>query len=179
MVDICISFDLEMGVIFCLLKSYCLAIYPDIIHLPSSFQLGGDSLNWSNKLCYLNIFITVNSKNLFDLNNKIGKFYAAIYLVISNCGLNKELVALELLKHKCAPILLYALDAIFVNNKVRYVTCKARNVSISLTFNINRCLSTRHLFYQCDLLSASFKKDLLQLKLLSLQVNSLNCLIIA
>ena len=74
MVDICISFDLEMGVLFCLLKSNCLAIYPDIIHLPSSFQLGGDSLNWSNKLCYLDVLITVNSKNFFDLKIKLVNF---------------------------------------------------------------------------------------------------------
>ena len=40
-----------------------------------------------------------------------------------NCSVNKELVAPELLKHKCAPILSYALDSISVNNKVRDVIC--------------------------------------------------------
>ena len=68
-------------------------------------QLGGKSLNWFNKLRYLDIFITNNSKNFFDLNEQIGKFYTAIYSIIFNCGINKELVALELLKRKCAPIL--------------------------------------------------------------------------
>ena len=48
-----------------------------------------------------------------------------------------------------------------------------------LSFNINRRESTRHLFYHCDLLSASFKIDLLQLTLLSSQVNSPNHLIFA
>ena len=106
MVDICVSFGIEMGVTFSLLKSNCLAIYPGKIHFPSSsIQLGGNSLNWSNKLRYLGISITNNSKNLFDLNEQIGKFYTAIHSIISNCGVNKELVALELLKRKCAPIL--------------------------------------------------------------------------
>ena len=83
---------------FSLLKSNCLAIYPDKIHFPSSsIQLGGISLNWSNKLRYLGIFITNNSKFFFYLNKKISKFYAAIHSIISNCGVNKELVALELL----------------------------------------------------------------------------------
>ena len=41
------------------------------------------------------------------------------------------------------------------------------------------CESTRHLFYHCDLLTASFKIDLLQLTLLSSQVNSPNRLIFA
>ena len=96
MVDICVSFGIEMGVTFSLLKSNCLAIYPGKIHFPSSsIQMGGISLNWSNKLHYLDIFITNNSKNLFDLNEQIGKFYTAIHSIISNCGVNKELFALE------------------------------------------------------------------------------------
>ena len=36
MVDICVSFGIEMGVTFSLLKSNCLAIYPGKIHFPSS-----------------------------------------------------------------------------------------------------------------------------------------------
>ena len=71
----------------------------------------------------------------------------------------------------------YALDAISIINKIRDVICKAWNVSIRLIFNINRRESTRHLFYHCNILSASFKIDLLQLALLSSQVNSPNRLI--
>ena len=101
------SFCIEVGVTFSLLKSNCLVINRGKIHLPSSsIQLGSNSLKWSNKLRYLGIFISNNSKNLFDLNVQIGKFYAAIYSIISNYGVNKELVALELLKCKCAPIFL-------------------------------------------------------------------------
>ena len=44
--------------------------------------------------------MTYNTKNLFNLNEQIGQFYAAIHSIISNCGLNKELVGLELLKRK-------------------------------------------------------------------------------
>ena len=85
MVDISESFGIKMGVTFSLLKSNCLAIYPGKIHFPSSsIQLFSNSLNWSNKLRYLSIFITYNSKNLLDLNEQIGKFYAAIHLIISN-----------------------------------------------------------------------------------------------
>ena len=44
--DICISFGIEMGVTSSLLKSNCLEIYSAKIHLPSSsIQLGGNSLN--------------------------------------------------------------------------------------------------------------------------------------
>ena len=64
-----------------------------------------------------------------------------------------------------------ALDVISINNKIRDVICKAWNASIRLIFNINRRESTRHLFHHCNLLSASFKVDLLQLTLLSSQVN--------
>ena len=50
MIDICVSFGIEMGVTFNLLQSNCLAIYPGKIHFPSSsIQLSGISLNWSNK----------------------------------------------------------------------------------------------------------------------------------
>ena len=101
MVDICVPFGIEMGVTFSLLKSNFLAIYPGKIHFPSSsIQFGGSSLHCCNKLRYLGIFITNNSKNLFDVNDQIGKFYAAIHSIISNCGVNKEIVALELLKRK-------------------------------------------------------------------------------
>ena len=69
MIDICVLFGIEMGVIFSLLKSNCLAICPGKIHLSSSsIQLGDYKLNWSNKLRYLGTFITNNSKNLFYLN---------------------------------------------------------------------------------------------------------------
>ena len=89
---------------------------------------------------------------MFNLNDQIGKFYAAVHSIISNCGVNKELVALELLKRKCALILFYALDAISINNKIRDVICKAWNASIRMIFNINSRESTRHLLYHCDLL---------------------------
>ena len=89
-------------------------------------------------------------------------------MTISNYGVNKEIFALELLMHNCAPIISYALDAISVNNKVRDVICKTWNASTRLIFNINRRGSARQLFHHCDLLSASFKIDLLQLTLLSL-----------
>ena len=69
------SFGIKIGVSFSLLKSHCLAIYPGKIHFPSSsIQLGGNSLNMSNKLRYLGIFIINNFKNLFDLNEQIDKF---------------------------------------------------------------------------------------------------------
>ena len=108
---------------------------------------------------------------MFDLNEQIGKFCAAIHSIISNCGVNKEIAALELLKRKCAPILVYALDAISVNNKVRGVIFKAWNASLHLLFKIYRRESTRYLFYYCDLLSVSCETDLFQLTLLPSQVN--------
>ena len=113
---------------------------------------------------------------MFNLNEQIDKFYAVIHSIISSCGVNKELVTFELLKRKCAPILIYTLDAIF-NNKVRNVICKAWNASTRLIFNINKRESKGYLFYHCDLISANFKIDLLLLTLLSSQVNSLNRLI--
>ena len=116
---------------------------------------------------------------MFDLNEQIIKFYRAIHSIISNCGVNKKLVAFEFLQRQCAPFLFYALDAISVTNKVRDVICKAWNSSIRLILNINRRESTRHLFYHCDLLSVSFKIDLLQVTLLSSQVNLPNHFIFA
>ena len=103
-------------------------IYPSKIHFPSSSsQLSGNSLNWSNKFTLPWFFITNNSKNLFHLNEQICKFFAAIYSIISNCGVNKDIVALELLKRRCAPILFYVLDAIFFNAKIKDAICKAWN----------------------------------------------------
>ena len=102
----------------------------------------------------------------------------AIHYNISNCSVNKELGALELLKRRLnAHLSFLCSKCISVNNKVTDVICKAWNAFIRLIFNINRRESTRHLFYHCDLLSASFKTDLLQLALLSSQVNSPNILI--
>ena len=52
------SFGTEMGVTNSFLKSSCLAIYLGKIHLPSSsIQLVVNTLNWSNKLRYLGIFV--------------------------------------------------------------------------------------------------------------------------
>ena len=157
MVDICVSFVIEIGATFSLLKSNFLAIYRGKFHLPSSsIQSDGSSLNWFNKLRYLGSFIINNSKNLFNLNEQVSKLYAVIHSVISDYSLNKKLiVTFELLKCKCAPIFFYALGAISVNNyKVRDIISKACNAFVRLIFKINRRESTRHLFYHCDLLSA-------------------------
>ena len=69
----------------------------------------------------------------------------------------------------CSYTFLYSIDVISANNKVSGIICKVWNVSTCLIFNINRYESTKHF---CDLLSASFKIDLLQLTLLSSQMNS-------
>ena len=105
-VDICVSFGIKMGATFSYLKSNCLAINPGKIRLAlSSIQLSGNSLNRSNKLRDFGIFIIDSSKNLFNLNEQVGKFHVAIHSVVSNCGLNKEFGALEILKRKRIPIL--------------------------------------------------------------------------
>ena len=45
MVDICVSFDIEMGVAFSLLESDCVVIYLDKNHFPSSsIQLSENSM---------------------------------------------------------------------------------------------------------------------------------------
>ena len=96
MVNICVSFGIEIGVTFSLLKSNCLAIYLGKIQPPSSnIQLGGISLNWSYKLRYLGISITNYYTKFFYLNEQIDKFYATIHSNKSKCGVNKDLLLLS------------------------------------------------------------------------------------
>ena len=116
MVNYCvmISIYIKMRVTLNLLKSNCRAIYLGKIHLPSSsIQLDCNSLNWSLSLGYviLQYYYYNNCKNLFDLNEQVVKFYATIHSFISNCVLNQELVALEILKRKCTPTILHALKS--------------------------------------------------------------------
>jgi hypothetical protein len=164
MLDLCAKFCFDLGVTFGSSKSYCLAMYPDKLKFPvSSILLNGVELQWVNKLHYLGISICNDSKHIFDVSKQISDFYGAIHSIITNCGPNRELVTLEILKRKCAPILFYGLDCINVDYVIKDSISKAWNRAIRLVFGINKRESTRLLFYYCNLLSASFYIGLLQI----------------
>ena len=146
-------------------KSYCLAIYPDKIHIPSSdIDLNGQKLKLIDKLKYLGVYIINNFKQLFDVSEQVTKFYSSIHSVVSCC--NKEMVRLEILKRKCAPILFYGLDSIKINGNIVNLIRKAWICAIRMTFNIRSRESTRHLLYFCNSKFASFIIDQLQMGML-------------
>ena len=80
------------------------------------------------------------------------------------CGVNRELAFLELLKSKCALTLLYGLDAMYFDVKIRKVIRKAWNRAIRAVFSIKSRENTRHLLYFCNLWSTSLRIGLCYLK---------------
>ena len=58
---------------------------------------------------------------------------------------------------------LYTLNAICIKNNIKDTVSKAWNFGIRKVFNLNYTENTRNLFYYCDLMSATFNNDCLQL----------------
>jgi hypothetical protein len=167
MINVCLQFGVKMGITFGHAKSKGLAIYPGCVNrVPvSSLSINGIDLPWVAKLRYLGVFITNNSKNVFDITEQIRKFYGSVHSILSHTDTNNELVVLEILKKQCSPILFYGLNAICISNSMRDMVSKAWNFGIRKVFNINKRESTRLLFYYCNLMSASFTIDCMQMSL--------------
>jgi hypothetical protein len=180
MVDICVQFGIKMGITFSHAKSKCLAIYPyNSYRVPvSSLCINNVNLPWVFKLRYLGIFITNNSKQVFDVTDQISKFYGSMHSVLSHTDASNELVILEILKKQCSPILFYGLNAISVTSNIRDVISKAWNFGIRKVFGYNTRESTRLLFYYCNLMSASFNIDLMQISLYISVCNSTNPMLV-
>ena len=181
MINICLHFGIKMGITFGHAKSKCLAIYPGYgTKIPAStLCINNVNLPWVTKLRYLGVYITNNSKNIFDVSEQVQKFYGCMHSVLSHTDVNNELIILEILKKQCAPILFYALNAINVTNNIREVVSKAWNFGIRKVFNMNKRESTRLLFYYCNLMSASFTIDCAQLSLYSAVCTMSNPVIVA
>ena len=166
MINLCVTFGKCFGIKFNPIKSQCMAFHPTIVNfIPCTcLVIDNHKLEWVCKLRYLGVFLVNNSKCLFDVSAQIAKFYGSVHSVLVHCaGVNKEVILLEILKTKCAPVLFYGFDAMHVDNATRDVVSKAWNWAIRSVFNIKKRESTRLLFNYCNLLSASFKIDYLQL----------------
>jgi hypothetical protein len=170
MIDICVNFGRLHGISYNPLKSQCMALHPSQRNYvpPSVLKLGECELGWVHRMRYLGVFIVNNPKGLFDVSAQVTKFYGSVHALLAQCGnLNRELVMLEILRTKCAPILFYGLDAISINNDIRDVISKAWNWAIRSVFGIKKRESTRLLLKFCNMLSANFKIDCLQLCLIA------------
>ena len=68
------------------------------------------------------------------------------------CGSTNELVLLEILETKCAPILFYEIDAISISSNIKQAINKAWKWAIRVSFGLRRHENMRLLFKYCNLL---------------------------
>ena len=73
---------------------------------------------------YLGIYIKNDCKNLFDVCERITKFYDNVHSMTAHFSNNNELVALRILEKQCLPVLFYGLNAICIADKIRNTVVK-------------------------------------------------------
>ena len=111
-------------------KSSCLHIGAIRDKLCSSIHtLNGREFDWVNEVCYLGVHIVHFHKFTCSVDQAKWSFYRAANTIFAKVGrLASEEVMVQLLKQKCLPILLYALDVCNLNKRTMQ----------SLDFTINR-----------------------------------------
>ena len=89
----------------------------------------GRELVWADEIRYLGVFIVRATKFKCSVDHAKRSFYRAANSIFASVGrLASEEVMVQLLKHKCLPILLYALEVCNLDKRVLQ----------SLDFTVNR-----------------------------------------
>jgi hypothetical protein len=112
MLDVCSAVGKSIGIKFNSRKSSCLIIGPNAHGTPTPMSIGGEQIQWAQKLKYLGI--TLNSSSVFtvDLSEIRRKFYVAINSILSQCNYTSDIIKLELVEKHCLPILLYCIESL-------------------------------------------------------------------
>ena len=98
----------------------------------------GQLIHWSNTITYLGV--TIVSATSFNCSFKVakGKFYRAFNAIFGKVGrCANEVVTVELLRAKCMPILLYAVEACPIKSS------EINNLQFALTGAIMKIFNTK------------------------------------
>jgi len=114
MLIICDSVALELGINFNAVKSKCINIGPDLSISPTNLLIGNFNLPWADNLEYLGICISRAKSFQIDLTTTRKKFFASVNAILSKCNFTSQLVKLTLLESHSLPILLYAVESLYL-----------------------------------------------------------------
>ena len=113
-------------------------------------------LKWSDNFIYLGIDIVLGSSLNVCCKNRIKKFMASVSSVLHFKSVRYENVFAKILIRKCLPVLIYGLDAVFLDsNSIKLVT-QVWKCAFRWLYGVGKFTSTRHLFDSHDTMSMRF-----------------------
>jgi len=117
MLDICTNVGLSLGLKFNSKKSHCISIGPSpIIALPSMI-IASQSMNWSEQIKYLGVWINAHKNFNVDLKESRRKFFMTLNSLLSKTKFACDLVKLKLLESYCLTFLTYGTESGILDNK--------------------------------------------------------------
>ena len=124
MLDICNNVGNCLGIKFNNKKSHCMCIGPlSYVSLPP-MQIDDQSINWSQQIKYLGIWINAHKKFNVDLNENRCKFFRTLNSILSKTKFACDLVKLKLLESYCLTSLTYGIESGILDNKqLQSVNC--------------------------------------------------------
>ena len=118
LIDICEYDFYELDLKFNIKKSACLRIGKAFSAACANIVLNNEAIPWVFSTRYLGVYFKNGTKCNFDFTEIKSKFYRSVNSIFSKIGTMKNInVVLSLLFSFSVPIIMYALEAIQLNNK--------------------------------------------------------------
>ena len=113
MVNVCTKEFLNVGLLINYKKTFCVRIGPRHSIKPLNITVNSNTIEWTNELAYLGLFI-VSAKNFkINIQNKKQKFFRALNGILGKIGIfSSPQVVLSLVESYCVPVLLYGLESV-------------------------------------------------------------------
>ena len=113
MLIICGDSGNDLGINFNCSKSMCMSICPNQ-NTATPMSVSGLKIQWIEKIKYLGITLRKANKFTVDLSEARRKFFTSVNSILSKCKFTSDLVKLELLEVHCLPIILYAVESLYL-----------------------------------------------------------------
>jgi len=105
----------QLSILFNNNKSKCMCIEPNKVENLGILTVNGNSLQWTDKLKYLGVWLCSEKYFCIVLIEIRRKIFLAVNTILSKWKYTNEIVKLQLLESHCLPILLYATECLYLS----------------------------------------------------------------
>ncbi len=147
MLNVCNEFAMGNDMKFNHLKSHLfqIGLSADIV-LPK-LTLGGNDLNWVNKLKYLGVEFIAGTKLCMSVDTNCKKFLGSAFAILQKCKFLSEEILCKIILTNCLPMLLYGVDSVFLKcNQIRKMSV-AFNTVFRRIFHMSKRSSMRVIYH--------------------------------
>ena len=146
LVELCVSEFELLGMKINADKTACIRIGLRHSNKSVSIKVNDKFVDWKNEIKYLGLFINAGRRFVCNLQNQRQKFFRSINGIFGRVGMKSSpLVLMSLINSFCLPILLYSMEAVYLNKRDVTKLDSAYSQSFSKIFNtwdtnvVNQC----------------------------------------